>query len=152
MGSHVLALPQCFISTRNALAYPGWGACNQQSVHVVMHQSPSRSHRQSVSHVNQAVVAVVCLWLPIPPLFSFLFYSLFLFFCFLLLLFFRAQELYESRGGRPGFPSLISLRFLWSKCNTQPTRCLCLCVEQAGLRSCRFFKVFMSLIVALSNK
>ena len=26
----MLALPQCFISTRNALAYPGWGACNQQ--------------------------------------------------------------------------------------------------------------------------
>ena len=25
----------------------------------------------------------------------------------------RAQELCESRGGRPGFPSLISLRFLW---------------------------------------
>ena len=26
----------------------------------------------------------------------------------------RAQELYESRGGRPGLPSLISLRFLWT--------------------------------------
>ena len=25
----------------------------------------------------------------------------------------RAQKLCESRGGRPGFPSLISLRFLW---------------------------------------
>ena len=26
----------------------------------------------------------------------------------------RAQELCESRGGRPGLPSLISLRFLWT--------------------------------------
>ena len=26
----------------------------------------------------------------------------------------RAQELCQSRGGRPGFPSLISLRFLWT--------------------------------------
>ena len=26
----------------------------------------------------------------------------------------RAQELYESRGGRPGLPSLINLRFLWT--------------------------------------
>ena len=26
----------------------------------------------------------------------------------------RAQELYESRGGRSGLPSLISLRFLWT--------------------------------------
>ena len=26
---------------------------------------------------------------------------------------FRAQELCESRSGRPGLPSLISLRFLW---------------------------------------
>ena len=26
---------------------------------------------------------------------------------------FRVQELCESRGGRPGLPSLISLRFLW---------------------------------------
>ena len=26
---------------------------------------------------------------------------------------YRAQELCESRGGRPGLPSLISLRFLW---------------------------------------
>ena len=26
--------------------------------------------------------------------------------------YFRAQELCESRGGRPGLPSLISLRFL----------------------------------------
>ena len=26
----------------------------------------------------------------------------------------RAQELCESRGGRPGLPSLISLRFLWA--------------------------------------
>ena len=25
-----------------------------------------------------------------------------------------AQELCESRGGRPGLPSLISLRFLWT--------------------------------------
>ena len=25
----------------------------------------------------------------------------------------RAQELCESRGGRPGLPSLINLRFLW---------------------------------------
>ena len=28
--------------------------------------------------------------------------------------FVRAQELCESRGGRPGLPSLISLRFLWT--------------------------------------
>ena len=27
---------------------------------------------------------------------------------------FRAQELCESRGGRPGLPSLIRLRFLWT--------------------------------------
>ena len=27
---------------------------------------------------------------------------------------FRVQELCESRGGRPGLPSLISLRFLWT--------------------------------------
>ena len=27
---------------------------------------------------------------------------------------FRAQELSERRGGRPGLPSLISLRFLWT--------------------------------------
>ena len=26
----------------------------------------------------------------------------------------RAQELCESRGGRPGLPSLISLWFLWT--------------------------------------
>ena len=26
----------------------------------------------------------------------------------------RVQELCESRGGRPGLPSLISLRFLWT--------------------------------------
>ena len=26
----------------------------------------------------------------------------------------RAQELCESRGDRPGLPSLISLRFLWT--------------------------------------
>ena len=26
----------------------------------------------------------------------------------------RAQELCKSRGGRPGLPSLISLRFLWT--------------------------------------
>ena len=26
----------------------------------------------------------------------------------------RAQELWESRGGRPGLPSLIHLRFLWT--------------------------------------
>ena len=28
--------------------------------------------------------------------------------------FLRAQELCENRGGGPGFPSLISLRFLWT--------------------------------------
>ena len=27
---------------------------------------------------------------------------------------FRAQELCESRGGRPGLPTLINLRFLWT--------------------------------------
>ena len=26
----------------------------------------------------------------------------------------RVQVLYESRGGPPGLPSLISLRFLWT--------------------------------------
>ena len=31
----------------------------------------------------------------------------------------RAQELCESRGGRPGLPSLVSLRFLWTYSNTQ---------------------------------
>ena len=34
---------------------------------------------------------------------------------------FRPQELCESRGGRPGLRSLISLRFLWTLSNTQPT-------------------------------
>ena len=34
----------------------------------------------------------------------------------------RALELCESRGGRPGLPSLIILRFLWTLSNTQPTR------------------------------
>ena len=32
---------------------------------------------------------------------------------------FRAQELCESRGGRLGLPSLISLRFLWTKSSTE---------------------------------
>ena len=32
----------------------------------------------------------------------------------LLVQFPRTQELCESRGGRPGLPSLISLRFLWT--------------------------------------
>ena len=36
----------------------------------------------------------------------------------------RAQELCESRGGRPGLPSLISLRFLWTYSNTQPMESL----------------------------
>ena len=35
---------------------------------------------------------------------------------------FRAQELCESRGGRLGLPSLISLRFLWTKSNTHPSQ------------------------------
>ena len=26
----------------------------------------------------------------------------------------RAQEIYESQGGRPGLPSLINLRFPWT--------------------------------------
>ena len=39
----------------------------------------------------------------------------------LTLMLFRARELCESRGGRPGFPSLISPRFLWTQSNTQPT-------------------------------
>ena len=30
----------------------------------------------------------------------------------------RVQELCESRGGRPGLPSLISLRFMWTLSNT----------------------------------
>ena len=30
----------------------------------------------------------------------------------------RAQELCESRGGRPGLPSVINLRFLWTESNT----------------------------------
>ena len=30
----------------------------------------------------------------------------------------RAQELCESRGGRPVLPSLINLRFLWTQSNT----------------------------------
>ena len=59
----------------------GGGPAISKSVRVVMHQSPSRSHRQSVSHVNQAFVAGVCLWLPISPPFSFLFYSFVLGFC-----------------------------------------------------------------------
>ena len=32
----------------------------------------------------------------------------------------RAQGLCKSRGGRPGLPSLINLRFLWSKETLQP--------------------------------
>ena len=31
----------------------------------------------------------------------------------------RAQELCESRGGRPRFPSLINRRFLWTESNTR---------------------------------
>ena len=31
---------------------------------------------------------------------------------------FRSQELCESRGGRPGLPSLMNLRFLWVYSNT----------------------------------
>ena len=34
----------------------------------------------------------------------------------------RAQELCESRGGRPGLPSLINPRFLWTQSNTSATR------------------------------
>ena len=34
---------------------------------------------------------------------------------------FRAQELCESRGGHPGLPSLINLRFLWTYSNTSST-------------------------------
>ena len=34
---------------------------------------------------------------------------------------FRAQELCESRVGRPGLPSLINLRFLWTESNTSTT-------------------------------
>ena len=34
----------------------------------------------------------------------------------------RAQELCESRGGRPGLPSLINLRFLWTWSNTSTKR------------------------------
>ena len=34
----------------------------------------------------------------------------------------KTQELCESRGGRPGLPSLINLRFLWTQSNTQPTQ------------------------------
>ena len=34
---------------------------------------------------------------------------------------FRAQELCESRGGRPGLPSPINLRFLWMLSNTSAT-------------------------------
>ena len=37
----------------------------------------------------------------------------------------RAQELYENRGGRPGLPSLISLRFLWTYSNTSTNQELC---------------------------
>ena len=35
----------------------------------------------------------------------------------------RAQELCKSRGGRPGLPSLISLRFLCTLMWTAPTAC-----------------------------
>ena len=33
----------------------------------------------------------------------------------------RGQELCESPGGRPGLPSLISLRFVWTESNSQAT-------------------------------
>ena len=35
---------------------------------------------------------------------------------------FRAQELCESRGGRPGLPSLINLRFLWTSWAPVPNK------------------------------
>ena len=36
----------------------------------------------------------------------------------------RAQELCESRGGRPGLLSLINLRFLWTSSNTSTNMCM----------------------------
>ena len=39
----------------------------------------------------------------------------------------RARELCESRGGRPGLPSLISLRFLWTWSNTSTNHWRHLC-------------------------
>ena len=45
----------------------------------------------------------------------------------------RAQELCESRGGRPGLPSLINLQFLWTLSNTQQQqrKITCECRESA---------------------
>ena len=44
----------------------------------------------------------------------------------------RAQGLCESRGGRPGLPSLISLRFLWTKATAD--------TQQASARQCGHFQ------------
>ena len=43
----------------------------------------------------------------------------------------RTQELGESRDGRPGLPSLIRLRFLWTQSNTLTTSTGC--VSRFGL-------------------
>ena len=47
---------------------------------------------------------------------------------------FKAQELCESRGGRPGLLSLINLRFLWTYSNTstQLSSFISLLFEKAG--------------------
>ena len=61
-----------------------------------------------------------------------------------------AQELCESRGGRPGLPSLISLRFLWPYSNTETkNRAQELCEsrgDRAGLPS------LINLIVSVDVK
>ena len=51
-----------------------------------------------------------------------------------------AHELCERRGGRPGFPSLISLRFLWTS-----TTCTCHFLSLFWLSGClSFFSVYTS--------
>ena len=54
-------------------------------------------------HPTPFVVVVGCFCLFVDVIFSYIVYFVRG----------RAQELCESGGGRPGLPSLISLRFLW---------------------------------------
>ena len=61
-----------------------------------------------------------------------------------------AQDLCESRGGRPGFPSLISLRFLWTYSNTQPTPSLSNCISSSNLCD-SFFSFFFFLLLFFSG-
>ena len=46
----------------------------------------------------------------------------------------RAQELCESRDGRPGLPSLISLWFVWTAVETATAQCTSRCAMARGHR------------------